>query len=183
MGWLLLIGGVALWWGAHLFKRLAPERRAAMGEPGKGLVALLLAVSVVMMVFGYRWAEGPVLWGRAAWSVGINNLAMLVAVFLFVASNTGGWVQNRMRHPQLIAFKIWAISHLLVNGELKAIVLFGGLLAWSVVQLILINRSQDWSPQPAGSLVRDAGAAPVTVALCAVITWVHVRAGLAPFAA
>ena len=179
----VLILGVALWWGAHVFKRLAPERRAAMGDPGKGLVAVLLFASVAAMVFGYRWAEGPVLWGRAAWSVGINNLAMLVALVLYVASNTGGWVQNRMRHPQLIAFKIWAVAHLLVNGELKAIVLFGSLHAWSIVQLIVINRSQDWAPGPAGSLLRDAGGALVAVALYAVITWVHVWAGLSPFGA
>ncbi|MEM8577319.1 MAG: NnrU family protein, partial [Pseudomonadota bacterium] len=52
----LLIAGLLLWSAAHWFKRLAPEARARLGDPGKGLVALLIVASVVMMIFGYRWA-------------------------------------------------------------------------------------------------------------------------------
>jgi len=62
MGYLILILGVALWSGAHLFKRLAPERRAAMGDAAKGPVALALVLSIVLMVIGYRWAEPVWLW-------------------------------------------------------------------------------------------------------------------------
>ena len=57
----LLIIGVALWSAAHLFKRLAPARRAALGAPGQGYVAGALLVSVVLMVLGYRGADGAVL--------------------------------------------------------------------------------------------------------------------------
>ena len=81
----LLILGVALWWGAHLFKRLAPARRAAMGHKGKGLVALALVASILLMIFGYRMADvphGAFFWGRHPATVGINNLLMLFALYL-----------------------------------------------------------------------------------------------------
>jgi uncharacterized membrane protein len=143
----LLILGLALWWGAHLFKRLAPEQRAGMGDKGKGLVAVLLVLSVVLMVVGYRGAEGPVYWGRSPALVGINNLLMLVAFYFYAASGSKLWLATKVRHPQLIGFKIWAASHLLVNGDLASFILFGGLLAWAVVEVILINRAQpDWTP-------------------------------------
>ena len=141
MGYVVLIAGLALWFGAHLFKRIAPERRARLGDPGKGLVALLLVLSIVLMVLGYRGADYVYLWPRFEWATHLNNLLNLVAVFLFVASNAGGWVGARMRHPQLTAVKVWAVAHLLVNGELAALVLFGGLLAWAVVEVIVINRA------------------------------------------
>jgi len=82
--WLIL--GVALWSAAHLFKRLAPDARAQLGEPGKGIVALAVLASVVLMVIGYRLADGLFVWGRSPALVGINNLLMLFAVYLFAAS-------------------------------------------------------------------------------------------------
>ncbi len=60
MGFVLLILGVALWWAAHLFKRVAPGPRAAMGDKAKGLFALLIVGSIVLMVLGYRSADGAV---------------------------------------------------------------------------------------------------------------------------
>ncbi len=60
---LILVIGVALWWAAHLFKRVAPEPRAALGDKGKGIVAVLLVLSVILMVVGYRMADGPFWWG------------------------------------------------------------------------------------------------------------------------
>lgn len=62
MYWILLIAGVALWWAAHLFKRIAPERRASMGDPGKGIVALALVGSIVLMVIGYRGVDFIPVW-------------------------------------------------------------------------------------------------------------------------
>lgn len=61
---LILILGVALWAGAHLFKRLAPARRAGLGDKGKGLVSAALVVAIVLMVIGYRTADSAVLWAE-----------------------------------------------------------------------------------------------------------------------
>ena len=84
MIWLIL--GVSLWWAAHLFKRMAPARRAAMDDAGKGVVAVVLLASVVLMVIGYQRADGAVFWGRSPAMVGINNLLMVLAFYCFGAS-------------------------------------------------------------------------------------------------
>ncbi len=63
----------------------------------------------------------------------LNNLLMVIAVFVFGMSATTGRLRGKMRHPQLTAVKIWAVAHLLVNGDLASIILFGGMLAWAVV--------------------------------------------------
>ena len=62
----LLIGGVLLWSGAHLFKRLAPAARARLGSAGRPLVAVLLLAAVVMVTLGYQQSSTPVGWGRQA---------------------------------------------------------------------------------------------------------------------
>jgi uncharacterized membrane protein len=181
MGYLTLVAGLALWSGPHLFKRVAPDARAGFGDWFKGVVALLLVLSIVLMVWGYRAAEPVQVWVPPGWAVHVNNLLTLIALTLFVGSNAGGWIGTRMRHPQLIGFKLWAVAHLLVNGNLAAIVLFGGLLAWAVVQLIVLNKRAEWAPSEPGSIVRDVAAFVFAGILWLAIAYTHVWFGLWPF--
>ena len=179
---LLLILGVALWAGAHLFKRLVPERRTAMGDKGRGPIALALLVSIVLMVLGYRMADGAFLWGRHPATVGINNLLMLLSVYLFAASGMKTAVARRMRHPMLAAVKVWALGHLLVNGDVPSFVLFGGLMGWAVVQMIMINRAEpDWTrpaPVPAS---KEISAIVASVIVYAAIAGIHYWLGYPTF--
>ena len=181
MGYLVMLAGVALWTGPHLFKRVAPDVRAGFGDWFKGVVALLLVLSIVLMTWGYRAAAPVEVWDPPDWTVHVNNLLTLAALTLFVGSNAGGRIGTRMRHPQLIGFKLWAVAHLLVNGNLAAILLFGGLLAWSVAQLVVLNRRTEWAPAAPGSVVRDAAALVVAGILWLAIAYVHVWFGLRPF--
>ena len=141
----LLIAGLALWCAAHFFKRLAPSARAKLGPKGKGVMALTILASVVLMVIGYRAAAGAVYWGRTPALVGINNLLMLIAFYVYAVGGPKGdriWLGTKLRHPQLVGFSIWAVAHLLVNGDVESFVLFGGLLVWALAEIVLIN-SQD----------------------------------------
>ena len=183
MSLILLILGVALWWAAHLFKRLAPRLRDSLGLPGKGLVAIALLASVWLMYQGYDPSVGPTWWSRGAALVGINNLLMVAALFLYVADGMRAPVIGRMRHPQLTGFKIWAFSHLLVNGDIASFILFGGLLAWAVVEVIVINRAQpDWTPKPVVQ-GRNMPALIVTVVAVVVVMLVHYWLGRTPWGA
>ncbi len=180
---ILLILGVVLWWAAHLFKRLAPAQRAAMGDPGKGVVAVAVLASVVLMYFGYGAAKetATVWWGRSPALVGINNLLMVLAVYLYAASGTKAALARRIRHPQLTAVKTWAVAHLLVNGDLPSFILFGGLLAWAVVSVILINKAQpDWTP-PVAKPGAEVKAVVGTVVVLAVLMLVHNWLGYQPW--
>ncbi len=179
---IVLVLGVLLWTGAHLFKRLAPGRRAALGERGRGIVAILVILSVVLMVIGYRNAGGPVWWGRSAAMTGINNLLMILAIYLFAASGAKTWITTKIRHPQLTAIKTWAVAHLLVNGDLASFVLFGGLLAWAVVEVIVINRqSGPWVPPAPAPARKEVTAIVATVVVYAVVSVVHAWLGAWPF--
>ena len=178
---LILILGVALWWAAHLWKRVAPASRAEFGEKGKGLVTGALILSVLLMIWGYKIADGPVWWGRSAATVGINNLLVLIAVYLFAASGMKTRVTAMTRHPQLIGFSLWAFAHLLVNGDLPSLILFGGLLVWAQVQILLISRAP-WTP-PAGPFParKEAMAAAGAVIVMLVVGMIHGWLGYWPF--
>jgi uncharacterized membrane protein len=182
---LLLIIGLILWIGAHWFKRLKPDARAALGKPGNGIIALLVLASLALMIFGYRMADFIPVWQPPMFLKHINNLAMLLALWVYGSSAAKGakaWPAYKTRHPQLLAVKIWAAAHLLVNGDLASIILFGGLLAWAVGSVILINRAEpEWTaPAPAGrpTYIRLA---VITLVMFVVIVAIHMWLGVSPF--
>ena len=177
-----LLLGLALWWGAHLFKRIAPDARAKLGDPGKGLIAILLLLSIWLMVKGYGQADGPFFWGRNAALVGINNLLMLLSVYLFAAAGAKTALARRMRHPMLAAVKVWALAHILVNGDLPSFILFGGLMAWAVVEVIVINRAQpEWTPPEPSPQSKEIKAVVITLVIYGVIAAIHYWLGYPAF--
>lgn len=178
----MLLAGLALWIFAHLFKRIAPQMRANLGASGKGIVAVVILAGVVLMVMGYRAADTAVFWGRTPALVGINNLLMLLAVYLVLAGPFRAAPARKMRHPMLIGVKTWALAHLLVNGDVASFVLFGGIMGWAVVQMIVINRAgRDWTrPAPAGA-PREIAALVVSAGLFAAIAFAHGHAGYPVF--
>ena len=182
MGYLLLLAGLALWSLAHFWKRIAPASRARWGEAGKGIAALALIASIVLMVLGYRAAGGPVWWGPHPALVGINNLLVLVAVYLFVASLSNVRA-SRMPHPQLHATAIWAVAHLLPNGDLRSLVLFGGLLLWAAAEIVVLNRTAPYHVAPDKPLARAPEwlVAAIALAAYAVIALIHGWLGPWPF--
>ncbi len=178
----LLILGVALWWAAHLFKRLMPARRVAMGDAGKGVVAAAILAAIALMVIGYRSADVVQLWNPPAFLTHVNNLLMVLAIYLFASSGAKTWITTRIRHPQLTGVKTWAVAHLLVNGDLASVVLFGGLLAWAVVSVIVINRSGDvWVPEHGWPMKNEVQAVIGTGVVLAVIAFIHNWLGYWPF--
>lgn len=180
MLWLVI--GVALWWAAHLFKRVAPAQRAAMGEAGKGGVAIALGVSIVLMVIGYRMADFIPVWTPPAFLTHVNNLLMILAFYFFAASGAKTWLATKVRHPQLTGFKTWAVAHLLVNGDLASIVLFGGLLGWAVVSVILINRAEPaWIPPKAAGPRKEVSAVVITLVAVGVVMMIHNWLGVPPW--
>jgi len=183
----LLILGLVLWWATHLFKILAPGPRAALDArigagPAKGAIALGSLAAIALMVIGYQRADFVNLWFPPAFMIHINNLLMLIAVFVFIAKDFRSGVRLRVRHPQLSGVKIWAFAHLLVNGDLASVVLFGGLLAWAVVAMIGSNRRDgpDWV-RPAPATAKGwAFHVIATVVVFAIIAMLHLWAGLSP---
>ncbi len=182
----LLVSGVVLWWISHLFKRAAPGARSAlaerMGDASKGLFALAILASVVLMVIGYRDADFVYVYGPPSWTTHLNNLLMFGAIALFGMGSSKGRMRSWFRHPMLLGFSTWAVAHLLVNGDLASLVLFGGLLMWAIVSIFLINaREPVWERPEPGSAQGDVKLLVISAILYAVFAGIHTWLGYWPF--
>ncbi|CAN5699492.1 NnrU family protein [soil metagenome] len=183
----LLIIGLSLWIAAHGFKRALPKARAGLDARlgagrAKGVIALLIVLSVVLMVLGYRSAPFVALYTPPGWGVHLNNLAMIGAVALLGAGRSKGRARSLLRHPMLAGVAVWGAAHLLVNGTLAALVLFGGLAAWALGAMALVNaREPAWTRPAPGPISGDIRLLVIALVLYAVITAVHVWLGVWPF--
>jgi len=178
----MLSAGVVLWSLAHLLKRITPSFRESLGTVGKGMIAIAVLISVVMMVLGYQQADTTHFWGRNPAMVGINNLLMLIAVYFMVVSVVKSSLANRIRHLQLSAVKTWAIAHLLVNGDTASFILFGGMLVWAIVSVIVISKAgKPALTQRPLSLVRELLALGLTLGIFGGIAMIHMKLGYPVF--
>jgi uncharacterized membrane protein len=178
----VLIAGVALWIVPHVFKRLAPEQRARLGDRAKGGVAILIVLSIVLMVIGYRQSAYVQLYIPPVWGIHANNLLVLLGFYLFAVSGAKTRLHRYVRHPQLTGFSLWAAGHLLANGNLSAVILFGGLLIWALAEMVLINRAQpEWTPPEPGPIRKEFTSVLATLVLFGVVAWIHTWLGYYPF--
>jgi len=178
---LTLIAGLILWTLAHLSKLTFSGLRASVaGTIGNGgataVVALLLVGSIYLMSQGYAATDATPLWTLPGWMNHIAVLLMLPA-FIFTFGNTpGNILMANMRHPMLTGFKIWAVLHILVNGEPRSLILFGGLLAWAVFIMILLNKRDGKGPLPEAASAALPRFAPViigTIVWAVFVFWAH----------
>jgi uncharacterized membrane protein len=150
MGLLVLVLGLILFLGAHVFVTMRPQRAAAvkqLGEgPYKGLfsVVSLAGLYVAGKGFGMYDAAGPlVLWTVPAWTWHITETLMLLACIFVAAAYLRGNIHRVLKHPMLVGVKTWAVAHLLVNGDVGGIILFGSVLAWAVYDRITLKHRSD----------------------------------------
>ena len=139
----VLVAGVLLWSLVHLFPSVMPQKRAYLnekyGNAYQGIFALLIVLSIVLIVIGWRGTTPEFVYQLPLW---VRHLAMLLVLFsivLFGAANAPTRIRRVIRHPMLRGVYLWSIAHLLVNGDNRSIVLFGGLLIWSILSIRLIN--------------------------------------------
>ncbi len=142
----VLISGLALWVLVHAFPSVAPTARqgviAKIGNiPYQMLFALLIAGSLVLIVSGWKSAIPELIYLAPPVLRTPAMLLVVIAFILVVASNFPRTrVKRFIRHPQLTGVAIWAIAHLMANGDSRSLLLFGTLGAWAIVEMILINR-------------------------------------------
>lgn len=184
----LLVLGLIIWTAAHLFRAIAPGARERLqrkfGVGAKAMVAVVVLLSLALMINGYRSADPVILWQSPLWLFYVNNALMVLALYIYFTTATApgtAFAFGSLSNPQLTGFIIWAVAHLLVNGDLASVVLFGGLLVWAVLQIAVSRR--------AVSLV-DRSLAPVkspwvhlalVVAALIVICVMHAWLGKSPF--
>ena len=118
-------------------------RLAKLGEgPWKGLYSIISIIGLVLIVYGYGAArmEPIVLYAPPSW---LRHPAFVLMLFVFplvLATHFPGRIRSKLKHPMIISVKIWAFAHLLANGNLADVLLFGAILAWAVADLISVKR-------------------------------------------
>ncbi|WP_237151523.1 NnrU family protein [Oryzibacter oryziterrae] len=142
-----LVLGLVLFIGTHSISIIAPQlRERAIARLGanqwRGLYSLLSLSGLVLLIWGYGVArETPVIvWDPPLFTRHITLTLMLFVFPLLFAAYMPGRIKKAAKHPMLLAVKIWAFSHLLANGTLADMVLFGALLAWAVVARIAAKK-------------------------------------------
>jgi uncharacterized membrane protein len=181
----LLIAGLVLFLGVHSISIVAPSFRPRaiqrLGEGAwKGLYALISLAGLVLICYGFGLArQAPViLYTSPTWLRHLALLIMLPVFPLLIAAYLPGRIKTAAKHPMLAAIKLWAFAHLLANGSLADVLLFGGFLAWAVADRISVKRRS--APQvpptaPPGPW-NDAIAVVVGLAIYALLVgWAHVR--------
>jgi uncharacterized membrane protein len=186
----LLILGLAVFLGVHSLAIVGPEFRARsirrMGEGAwKGLYALLSLAGFVLICYGFGLArQTPViLYSPPVWLRQVTLLLMLPVFPLLLGAYLPGRIKSAAKHPMLAAVKIWAFAHLLANGTLADVLLFGSFLAWAVIDRLSLKRR-------APAVLRSAAPGPwndvlavlIGLAIYAVtVGWAHLRLfGVAP---
>lgn len=166
---LALAIGLLLFLGVHSVRIVAgPWRERQIlhfGESAwKGMHSLLSLVGLVLIVIGYVWARQQplILWVPP---VGMRHAAALLTLIAFIliaaAYVPRNAIRSRLRHPMIIGVKVWALAHLLANGALHDILLFGAFLLWAIVDFRSARRRQ---PAPVVAVSTMAGNVGTVVA-------------------
>ncbi|WP_210483198.1 NnrU family protein [Microvirga antarctica] len=152
----VLILGLLVFLGVHAFTMARGARAglvAKVGEgPYKGLYSLasLLGIILISVGFGrYRAAGYIPVWDPPTWTRHLALLLVWVSSVCFAAAYLPGRIKARLKHPMLTAVKIWALAHLLANGDLGSILLFGSFLVWAVLARISAKRRDEGVPHGA----------------------------------
>jgi len=181
----LLIVGLVLFLGVHSVAIVSPGLRSRVirgkGEMAwKGLYSLVSLAGFVMLCYGFGLArQTPViLYSPPVWLRHVALLVMLPVFPLLLAAYLPGRIKTAAKHPMLAAVKFWALAHLLANGSLADVLLFGAFLAWAVVDRISLKR------RPVLAAMRTAPQSPWNDVIAVVlglgiyallIVWAHSR--------
>jgi len=186
-----LILGLLLFLGMHSISIVAPGWRDAQvarrGEmPWKGVYTVVSIAGFVLLIVGYGAArQSPkVLYDPPAWGRHLTLLLMLPVFPLFLATYLPGRIKATVKHPTLVGVKLWAVAHLLANGTLADVLLFGGFLAWAVADRISMkHRTQRALPGAPPRPANDLIAIVLGLVLYGVfVTWGHQwLIGVSPF--
>jgi uncharacterized membrane protein len=164
MGLLVMILGLVLFLGIHTVttqRELRARAIVSLGEGGYKIgYALVSAAGLALIVWGfaeYRATGWIDVWHPPTAFKHITVALMLPAVILVVASYLRGRIYTTLKHPMLAGVKLWAVAHLLANGDLGSIVLFGSFLGWAVFDRISLKHRADAGapPIPVGGIGND----------------------------
>ena len=155
MGLLVMILGLVLFLGVHTLTTQRELRARVMGSMGEGgykiAYALASVAGLALVTWGFAHYRAAGMWNVWYPPTAFKHIAvalMLPAIILVVASYLRGRIYTTLKHPMLTGIKLWAAAHLLANGDLGSIILFGSFLAWAVYDRISLKSRTDAGAPP-----------------------------------
>ena len=185
MIWLII--GLILFFGAHIQKRMFTSLRSKLidiiGETGqRGIVALTSSVGLILIILGYKLSDTIYLYDLGPWGLFLNNIAMMFSIGFLLLGHSKSRFRRYFRHPMLISVIYWSVSHLLANGDLKAVILFSGFAVWALMEILLINRAViNFKPFAGGSLKGDVKFFVFSITAYLALSLIHLQLGVDPF--
>lgn len=159
--------GVLLWSMVHFFSAIAPASRKSLIErfgeyPYKGVFTMLMIVSIYLIVSGWSSLTPPepgelsAIYATPEWRRYATAVLVLIGFVLFFAPYPANNFKRLLRHPQLTGVVCWGVGHLLVSATARSLVFFGGLAAWALIEIVLINqRDGEWHKPGRAPLKND----------------------------
>jgi uncharacterized membrane protein len=140
----LLIVGILVLVGIHLIPACGDVRERLIGRLGETgyrvLFSLVSTLGLMLLVGGFARAPVIQVWSPPDWTRYVAMALMLPVFVLLIAAYVQGQIKAKLRHPFLAAIKFWALAHLIANGDLASIILFGSFLAYAVFDRITLKR-------------------------------------------
>jgi uncharacterized membrane protein len=177
-GLAILVAGLVVFIGAHVFVTMRDQRAALIGRigewPYKGVLALASVIGLILIGYGfgeYRATDWIDVWYPPHWTYYVTEFLMWPASIFVVAAYIRGNIWRTLKHPMLVGVKTWAVAHLISNGDLGSILLFGSFLLWAGYdRMTLKHRADAGAPTiPAGGHRNDIIALVVGTVLYVVL--------------
>jgi uncharacterized membrane protein len=183
MGLAILVLGLVVFLGPHTLTAFRSARQQVVNRLGlaayKGIYALLSLIGIVLIAYGfglYRSTGWIDVWYPPRWARHVTVALTWPAIICVVAAYIPGDIKRTLKHPMLVGVKLWAFAHLVSNGDLGSIILFGAILAWAVFDRISLKNRRDAGgpPIPIGGRRNDIIAIVVGTVLYLVLgLWFH----------
>jgi uncharacterized membrane protein len=163
----LLVLGIIVFLGVHLLPTFPDVRERLIGRMGengyRALFSILSFLGFVLIVWGFARAPVIQVWSPPNWTRYVAIVLMVPVFILLIAAYVPGQIKAKVKHPFLVAIKTWALAHLIANGDLASIILFGSFLAYAVFDRIALKR------RPATGLVTVSETGPARNDFIAVV--------------
>lgn len=148
-----LLLGLIVFLGIHLLPTFPDIRKRYVDKLGellyKGIFSLISLVGFGLIIIGKADAPYISVWEPPQFFAIATKVLLLPAFVLIVAAYIPSNIKRRIRHPMLVAVKLWALGHLLINGDVASMLLFGSFLAYAVIDMIRSNKLSAWhKPEP-----------------------------------
>ena len=181
---MLLCLGLAILLAIHLLPANRELRDGLVARFGAGpykvFFSIVSLIGLVLVILGYGkmqalvGSKNPILWFPPDWTKHVALVLMLPAMVFLVASVVPSHIRSLVKHPLLIGVLIWSIAHLMANGTLAALVLFGSLLAYALFDLMIARRREAEVGAPPSSYVNDVLVVLAGLGLyAAMLVWGH----------